>query len=84
MTQDNGAYPQREYMLQYLIDSVPLKAMRYEEVLSLLGPPDRVNDGHLYYKISQKSLGVFPLSTKTFVIKLGADSIVEWRKIHGG
>ncbi len=80
----NHIYPYRNQMLQNLIDSVPLKQMNYQEVIKLLGKPDRTEDGHLYYKIGEKKFGDFILSTKTFVIKLRADSTVEWRKIHGG
>ena len=51
--------------------------------LNLLGEPDYVREGHLYYRITETSLGNWPLKTKTMVIKLEDDKAIEWIKIHG-
>lgn len=83
-TKEDEAYPYRNKMLDDLIDSVNLKGIQYDSLINILGQPDRVNDGHLYYNISRNEIGVVTLSTKTFVIKLNPDSTVQWRKIHGG
>ena len=76
-------YPHREAMLNDLISNDQLKGRKRNVVIDLLGQPDRTDSGFLFYRISQKRVGFFPLSTKTLVIKLNKDSIVEWRKIHG-
>lgn len=83
-TKDGDAYPYRDAMLDNLIDSVNLKRIPYDSLINILGQPDRVNEGHLYYNISGKKVGVFTFGTKSFVIKLKPDSTVEWRKIYGG
>ncbi len=81
---EGEAYPYRDELLQNLIDSVNLKNIPYDSIINILGQPDRVNEGHLYYNISRKEMGAVTLGTKSFVIKLKADSTVEWRKVHGG
>lgn len=83
-TMEADAYPYRDDMLEDLINNVKLKGLKYDSARVLLGEPDRIDSGHLFYRIYQKRIGVFPLTTKTFVIKLATDSTVEWRKIHGG
>jgi len=84
LTKEGEAYPYRDDMLQNLVDSVNLKNISYDSLINILGQPDRINEGHLYYNISRKEMGAVTLGSKTFVIKLKADSTVEWRKIHGG
>lgn len=71
-------------MLKDLIDNHPLNGIRKEELIDLLGQPDRSDKGYLFYSIAQRRIYFFPLQTKTLVIKLARDSTVEWRKIHGG
>ncbi len=81
---EDADFPYRDEMLDDLINNVTLKGLKIDSVIALLGQPDHIDNGHLFYPISQKRIGGFPLSTKTFVIKLTKDSTVEWRKIHGG
>jgi hypothetical protein len=76
-------YPYREQMLQDVIANEGLKGLKKVELIELLGQPDRVDSSYLFYRVSQKRIGFFPLNTKTLVIKLASDSTVEWRKIHG-
>ncbi|RYY46295.1 MAG: hypothetical protein EOO06_14780 [Chitinophagaceae bacterium] len=76
-------FPHREGMLQDLIDNEKIKGLKEPALLEKLGQPDRTENGHFYYRISQKRIGLLPLSTRTLVIKFGSDSTVEWRKIHG-
>jgi hypothetical protein len=77
-------YPYRNKMIKDLIENVPLKKLKKEEVIDLLGQPSRTDNGYLFYTVAQEFLGntYWPLYTKTLVIKLRADSTVEWRKIH--
>src|SRR5688572_25408591 len=76
-------YPFREKMVKDLVYNVTLKGTKHEQLIQLLGPPDRVDSSYLFYRVFQKRINFFPLSTKTLVIKLTKDSTVEWRKIHG-
>ncbi len=78
-------YPYRDNMLADLINNYTLKGLKKDEVFNLLGEPDRIDNGHLFYTIVKKYFAnVYPIYTKTLVIKLTSDSTVEWRKIHGG
>lgn len=76
-------YPFRENMLKDLVENVTLKGIKHDQLIQLLGRPDRVDSSYLFYRVFQKRIDFFPLSTKTLVIKLTKDSTVEWRKIHG-
>lgn len=75
-------YPFRNKMLDDLIDSQRLKTMKYNEVVTLLGEPDRTDSLYLFYRIEQKRIYSWPIHTKTLVIKLFNDSTVKWVKIH--
>ena len=75
-------YPYRDELLKYLTTNNKLKGWKRDSVLAFLGQPDNVDSNYLFYRIAQQRLGFFTLHTKTLVIKLAADSTVEWRKIH--
>jgi hypothetical protein len=75
-------YPHRDGMLKDLMENQKLKTMRGSEVLDLLGQPDRIDSSYFFYRVAQKRVGFVPLHTKTLVIKLAADSTVDWVKIH--
>ena len=77
-------YPYREQMLKDFIASYQISGLKKEAILDLLGEPSRRDTGYLFYLVSRDFLGSFPVPfhTKTLVIKLKADSTVEWRKIH--
>lgn len=82
--QTDNKYPYRDRMLKDLIDNYKLAGMHKDSILKMLGQPNRMDNGHYFYSITQTYLiENFPMSTKTFVIKLNNDSTVEWRKIHG-
>ena len=83
-SKEGDAYPYRSDMLRDLIDSVNLKNISFDSLINILGQPDRVNEGHLYYSVYKKEIGFVSFGTKAFVIKLKPDSTVEWRKIYGG
>lgn len=82
-TKQEEDYPYRSDMLEDLISNQTLKGLKKAELLDFLGAPDRTDSSYLFYRISQKRISRFPLSTKTLVIKLAKDSTVEWRKVHG-
>lgn len=75
-------YPYREDMLKDLMDHHDLHKAKSAAIFQLLGEPDRIDNNHLFYRVSQKRFGFLPLHTRTLVIKLRTDSTVEWVKIH--
>jgi hypothetical protein len=82
-TKNGREYPYRDKMLKDLIANGNLKGLKKDEVLDLLGQPDRTDNGHLFYTVDQEVFAnIMPLHTKSLVIKLNKDSTVEWRKIH--
>jgi hypothetical protein len=76
-------YPYRDAMLHDLVYNQTLKGLHYDSVLHMLGHPDREDNGHLFYHISAERISGLPvvLHARTLVLKLRADSTVEWRKI---
>lgn len=75
-------YPYRDQMVRDLIYNDTVRKLNEQEILNLLGEPTRSTDGHLYYMITQKRLGTWPLHTKSLVIKFSNDSTINWIKIH--
>jgi hypothetical protein len=75
-------YIYREQMYREVVYNDTIRTLNKAGILELLGEPDRSNEGHLYYTITQKRLGVHPMHTRTVVIKLTDDNGVEWIKIH--
>ena len=83
MERNEKSYTYRDRMLNDLLASDTLKKLKQRQVLSLLGPPTRSDSAYLFYLVDQTLLGdVFPLHTKTLVIKFNNDSTVQWCKIH--
>jgi len=75
-------YPYRDQMVKDLVYNDTVRMLREDEIIELLGEPDRINEGHLYYTITQKRLGSWVLHSKTMVIKLTEDYRIDWIKIH--
>ncbi len=75
-------YPNRDQMLNSIVYNDTVRALNEDEILDLLGEPDRKNDGYLYYMISQRRLVFWPLHTKTMVVKLSENNTIAWIKIH--
>lgn len=82
MAKDDHHYIYRDIMLTIIIDNQLLDSLNENEILDLLGEPDRIDNNHLFYMIAQKRLGLWPLHTKTMVIKLKDDGELEWMRIH--
>jgi hypothetical protein len=76
-------YPYRAQMLNDVLYNDTIRSLNKEEILELLGEPDRKSEGHLYYKISQRRIGSWTLHQKSIVIKFENDSTIEWIKTHG-
>ena len=81
-TKKGRDYPYRDLIVNEIVYNDTVRMKNKDGILELLGEPDRINDGHLYYMIAQKRLGFWPLHTKTLVIKLSNDSTINWIKIH--
>ena len=67
---------------QNIVDERGLRDLKRDEILELLGEPTRVDTNYLFYRVSQKRLGLWPIHTKSMVIQLAEDSTVNWVKIH--
>lgn len=81
-TKDGKDYPYREQLLDEILYSDAIRALKKEELLDLLGDPDRSTEGYLYYMIKQRRIVNWPLHTKTMVIKLTDDDSIDWIKVH--
>ncbi|MFC2107706.1 hypothetical protein ACFLRY_05175 [Bacteroidota bacterium] len=79
---DGSDYPYRDQMLHDIVYNDTVRSLNENEIIELLGEPDRINEGFLYYMISQKRIGFWPLHTRTLVIKISEDTSIEWIKIH--
>jgi hypothetical protein len=77
-------YPYRDNMLTDLITNYKFTGLKKEEIINLLGQPNRSGSGYLFYTIVYEYQGNIPVArhNKTLVIKLTNDSTVEWREIH--
>ncbi len=82
-TVEGKDYPFREMMYKDLMTDTIFRKFQQDEVLSVLGKPDRSDGNYLFYTISQKRLGALPINTKTLVIKFTDDNTIEWIKLHG-
>lgn len=69
-TKQNSDYPFRNKIVKELMNNDTLKRLKKEQIINMLGQPDREDNGYLFYTIAQERLGFFPLHTKTLVIKL--------------
>ena len=83
LIKDGRDYPYRDRMVADLMTNQGIRKIKHDEIIERLGKPDRINEGHLYYRVNQTRLGDFlVLHTKTMVIQLAPDSTVNWIKIH--
>lgn len=80
---DENDYPYRKDMFTDLIASDTIKKLNKAGIIDLLGDPDKIDNNHFFYQISQERIGSWPIRTKTLVIKMENDEVVEWVKIHG-
>ncbi len=82
LIKEGGDYPYRAQMLNDIVYNDTIRTLLKDEIIALLGAPDRINEGHLYYLIDQRRLGSWTLHSKTLVIKLSAEETIDWIKIH--
>lgn len=77
-----GVYPYRPEMLDEVLYSDHIRTLKWNEVLEMLGDPDREDENYLFYMIEQRKIGFFTLNQRTLVIKMEPDSTVNWIKLH--
>ena len=82
LIKEAGDYPFRDQMLRDVVYNDTIRTLDKDEVIALLGTPDRVNEGHLYYNITRKGIGAWTVHATTMVIKLRDDNSIEWIRIH--
>lgn len=75
-------YPFRQQMLKDVVYNDTIRTLSRAEIIDLLGKPDREQDNHFYYTISQKRIDLWPLHTTSMVIKFVDSTKIEWIKIH--
>ncbi|RZJ28659.1 MAG: hypothetical protein EOO48_09315 [Flavobacterium sp.] len=63
-------FDNRNKMIKDLMQSGKLKKVKKNEVIALLGEPDRSDGAYLFYRVSQQRLGFFTLHATTLVIKI--------------
>lgn len=81
-SKEGHVYPYRDKMHSDLLYNDTVRMLNEQEILDLLGKPDRSNEGYFYYTVTQKRIGSWPLHTKSLVVKFTNDSTIEWIKIH--
>ena len=81
-TKKGSDYPYRNKIVKELMATDTLKRLKKEQILTMLGEPNRSDNAYLFYTIAQERLGLFPLHTKTLVIKLSNDSTANSVMIH--
>ncbi|MEQ3690382.1 MAG: hypothetical protein ABNG98_02565 [Flavobacterium sp.] len=81
-TKEGEEYSFRELLIDSVIENKELRSLKQNELLNVLGEPNRMENNHLYYTISQKKLGFWPLNQKTLVIKYSESDTITWIKIH--
>lgn len=75
-------YAYRNEMLADVMTDSKIRGLKKDDLMSLLGTPNRINDNYLYYTIDQKRAIILPTHTKTLVIKYSIADTIEWMKIH--
>ena len=75
-------YPFRDKMLPNMVFNEELRSLRSDEIVEVLGEPERIDNNHYFYRIDDNKIGAWTLHSKTLVIKYDKDSTLVWMKIH--
>lgn len=81
-TKKGEEYSYRELLLDSVVYNQKIRSLGKSELFNLLGEPNRIENNHLYYIISQEKMEFWPLHTKTVVIKYSESDTITWIKIH--
>lgn len=81
---EGAYYPHRASMYESLLFNDSIRTLKKSQIKELLGEPDKNgnNGEYLYYLISQKRLGRWPIHTRHLVVKFANENTVEWIKLH--
>jgi hypothetical protein len=75
-------YPYRQQMVNDILYNDTIRSLNKDEIIDLLGKPDRENEGYFYYTIKVTRLLSWTLHTQTLVIKFSDDFTIDWIKLH--
>ncbi len=84
-TKDGYDYPFRPKIVNHLIKKENLaefKKLKKDELIEMLGQPNRTDSLYLFYTITENRAGIMMLSSKTMVIKMRPDNTIETVRIH--
>jgi hypothetical protein len=89
VSDDVMSFPHRKFMIKDLTQNVPLKGMKYPDVLELLGPPQYPWDHVMKIQyVVEDDFGsdIDPVYSQTLILRFTMDSLVrsveveEWKK----
>lgn len=75
-------YPHRQSMYEEVLYSEELREMNRDEILELLGSPDRQKENYIYYLVEEKRMGTIVLHARYLVFLFTDSGKVEWIKLH--
>lgn len=78
----DGAYVYRKEMMEDIVYNDTIRDLNREQIIDLLGEPDRVKNNYIYYLISEKKLVFWPLHTTMIVFRFNEQDEIVWLKIH--
>lgn len=81
-TREGKTYPYRAEMYKDVLYNDTIRNLNEQEILALLGEPNRKKDGYYYYTISKTSILSWNLHTRILVIKFTDSQTIEWIKVH--
>ncbi|HKJ06471.1 MAG TPA: hypothetical protein VJ970_03310 [Flavobacteriaceae bacterium] len=79
---ENNTYVYRKYMMDDIVYNDTIRDLNKQQILNLLGEPNRVNENHIYYLIDETRLIFWPLHTTMVVFRFNDKDEVVWIKIH--
>lgn len=82
LTKEGTSYPYRAQMVDSVVYNDTIRSLSKQQILQILGQPDKREDNHIYYLISQSRIASWPLHTTFVVVKFTTADTVEWIKIH--
>lgn len=82
MDKDGHDYMYRDHMLNDILYNDSIRSISKDQILDLLGVPDRNKENHLYYRIAEKRLGFWTLHAKYLVVKISEKDTIEWIKVY--
>lgn len=82
LDRDGRDYLYRDHMLNDIVYNDSIRSLSKDQILDLLGAPDRNKENHLYYRIKEKRLGFWTLHASYLVVRISEKETVEWIKVY--